>query len=187
LVKPSAGSIVFSGKEITSASPRTICAAGIGFCPEGRLVFNSLTVRENLLVGAYRRKDKHEIDEDLEFVFQTFPKLRARQSQWAGTLSGGEQQMVAIGRALMARPSLLLMDEPSLGMAPVVIHEVIKIIRGLRERGLTILLVEQNAGLALGLADRGYVISLGVIAASGTKSELLERGALSAVYLGSAM
>lgn len=186
LVKATAGSIVFAGKEITSASARTICGAGIGLCPEGRLVFDTLTVLENLLIGAYRRKAKHEINEDLDFVLQTFPALMERQSQWAGTLSGGEQQMVAIGRALMARPTLLLMDEPSLGMAPVVIHEVIRIIRGLQKRGLSILLVEQNAGMALGLADRGYVISLGEIAASGTKSELRESGALPSVYLGRA-
>ena len=186
LVRAHSGSIAFAGKEIGNAPPHAICAAGIGLCPEGRQVFNSLTVLENLLVGAHRRKEKRGIAEDLDFILQTFPKLKERRSQWAGTLSGGEQQMVAIGRALMGRPSLLLMDEPSLGMAPVVIHEVIAIVGRLQERGLSILLVEQNAEMALGLADRGYVISLGEITAAGLKSELRRSGALPSAYLGGA-
>src|SRR5690606_19892131 len=151
-------------------------------CPEGRKVFNTLSVKENLLVGANLRGDRAAVRNDMEAIFESVPRLRERASQWAGALSGGQQQMLAIGRALMGRPKLLLLDEPSRGMAPIIIHEVIRMVRGLRETGLSILLVEQNAGAALALADRGYVLSLGQINTSGTKDELRQEKVLSAAY-----
>lgn len=184
LIPSSGGEIEFDGEVITGMPARRLAARGIGLSPEGRKVFNTLSVKENLLVGANLRHDKGEIRRDMELIFESFPRLRERAAQWAGTLSGGEQQMLAIGRALMGKPKLLLLDEPSLGMAPVIIHEVIRIVRELRETGLSILLVEQNAGAALALADRGYVLSLGQINASGTKEELRQEGVLSTAYFG---
>jgi len=184
LVPRSSGTIRFRGEDISRLSASEIASRGIGLCPEGRRVFGNMTVRENLLIGAYKQKDKAQVKEDLERMFQRFPRLRERSGQLAGTLSGGEQQMLAIARALMGRPSMLLLDEPSLGMAPIIIQQLEDIIRSINEDGTTILLVEQNADLALRLATKGYVLSLGQIAYSGDKAELLQNPELTSAYLG---
>jgi branched-chain amino acid transport system ATP-binding protein len=157
---------------------------GIAQVPEGRRVFLNLTVMENLQLGAYLRKDRDGIQRDLDWVFSIFPRLAERKDQLAGTLSGGEQQMLAIGRALLAAPKLLLMDEPSLGLSPVLVQEIFRVIRTIRERGVTILLVEQNAHMALRVADRGYVLETGRIVLSGRASELLANEAVRKAYLG---
>ncbi len=185
LVKPSSGEIRFQGRDLVRRPPERIVRMGIGLVPEGRWILAEMTVRENLLMGAYSRKDgKGQIDEDVERACDTFPILRQRARQLAGTLSGGEQQMLAIARALMARPRLLLMDEPSLGLAPLVIEEIFRVIRELHARGTTILLVEQNAHQALRIAHRAYVMEVGRIVLSGPAAELREHELLKKAYLG---
>jgi branched-chain amino acid transport system ATP-binding protein len=184
ILRPTAGRILFDGREIHRLAPREILRAGVAHCPEGRRVFPYMTVRENLEMGAYARTDPREIREDLERVFSHFPVLAARLRQPAGTLSGGEQQMLAIGRALMARPRLLLFDEPSLGLAPTVIETTFGIIREIRQRGVTILMVEQNAYLALRMADRGYVMETGQIVLEGKAGDLVENEHVKRAYLG---
>jgi branched-chain amino acid transport system ATP-binding protein len=161
LLKPRQGSIRFQDREISRLAPEKIVELGISQVPEGRRVFPGLTVLENLEMGAYLRKDKKEIQKDLSEIFDRFPRLQERRKQLAGTLSGGEQQMLAIGRALMARPKLMLMDEPSMGLAPLLVKEIFEIIKEINEKGTTILLIEQNANMALSIADRAYVIETG--------------------------
>lgn len=185
LVKPTAGTITFAGDSIAGLQANVVSRKGIGLSPEGRRVMGSLTVRENLLLGAYVRKDRKEVKRDEEMWLSVFPVLRERARQMAGTLSGGEQQMLAIGRALMGRPQLLLLDEPSLGMAPLIIQSMRKTISEISERDrITVLLVEQNVDLALGLASRGYVLALGKIVHAGGRSELRNSSAVQAAYLG---
>ncbi|MEJ2655815.1 MAG: ABC transporter ATP-binding protein [Desulfobacterales bacterium] len=187
ILKPSRGSIIFQGKDILSWSPEKIVEHGIIQVPEGRLVFGPLTVRENLELGAYRRrgkKNKKSIIDDFRYILELFPALEKRLRQRAETLSGGEQQMLAIGRALMGRPVILLLDEPSLGLAPLVVKEIISIIEKLRKEGTTILLVEQNARAALKISDRAYVLENGKIRVHGKASDLLENQAVQKAYLG---
>jgi branched-chain amino acid transport system ATP-binding protein len=184
LLRPTAGRILFENEDIHGLTPREVLRRGIAHCPEGRRVFPYMTVRENLEMGAYSRTDARAIREDLERVFVHFPILRERLQQVAGTLSGGEQQMLAIGRALMARPRLLLLDEPSLGLAPTVIETTFDIIREIRQMGVTILMVEQNASLALRMADRGYVMETGQIALEGKAGDLIENEHVRRAYLG---
>ncbi len=187
VVRPSAGSILFGGKEITKASPAEIVAMGVAQVPEGRHIFAPMTVEENLEVGAYHRMGKESPDtirEEMERVFGLFPILKERRRQQAGTLSGGEQQMLAIGRALMSRASLLVLDEPSLGLAPVVVQEIFRVIRSLPASGVTVLLVEQNVHLAFKLAHRLYIMNTGTIEGSGTPEELKGREGIIQAYLG---
>ncbi len=183
LVKPKAGKVTFMGEDITGKDSTDIVSRGLMMVPEGRRIFPNLTVLENLKVGAYLRKD--ELDSDLEMVFNYFPRLKERSWQAGGTLSGGEQQMLAVGRALMGKPKLLMMDEPSLGLAPIVVQGIFEIINEIHEAGATVLLIEQNANMALHVADRAYVIENGKIALSGTGKELLEDEKVKAAYLGS--
>jgi len=181
----SSGRIEFEGLDCTALAPHRRVARGIAQSPEGRQVFPDQTVRDNLLLGAYLRKSQSaELESDIETQFDIFPRLRELQDQWAGTLSGGEQQMLAIGRALMARLRLLLLDEPSLGLAPLIVKEIFSVIRALRERGVTILLVEQMANQALKVADRAYVLKTGEIASSRSACEMLADPAVRDVYLG---
>ncbi|MGE7472324.1 ABC transporter ATP-binding protein [Bosea sp. NPDC003192] len=184
LVKVAGGSIRFEGKDITGIRGHDCVRLGIGHSPEGRLVFGDQSVRDNLVLGAYARRDEDSIASDIERYFGVFPRLAERQDQLAGTLSGGEQQMLAIARALMARPKLLLLDEPSLGLAPLIVREVFAVIRRLREEGMTILLVEQMANQALAIADRAYVIETGTITLEGTGAELLRDERVRSAYLG---
>ena len=184
LEKPSGGSIVFNGTELSQLGTEGIVKQGITLVPEGRRVFVNLSVYENLRMGAYLRSD--ELAEDLEWVYSLFPRLKERHWQSAGTLSGGEQQMLAIARALMSRPQLIMMDEPSLGLAPIVVQEVFDIIREINNRGTTILLVEQNANMALKAADKGYVMETGRITLSGTGAELAADEQVREAYLGKA-
>lgn len=184
LVKASSGSIQWSGEELLGRSIDRIISAGIAMSPEGRRVFPDLTVLENLKLGAYLRRDKAEITKDLQWVYQLFPRLKERDWQAAGTLSGGEQQMLAVGRALMSRPKLLLMDEPSLGLAPLVVQDIFSIIREINRQGVTILLIEQNANMALKIADLAYVLETGSITMSGTGAELLADQRVKEAYLG---
>ena len=184
ILRPSGGRILFDEDEIQRLTPREILTRGIAHCPEGRRVFPYMTVRENLEMGAYARTDVRGIREDLERVFAYFPVLGERLRQAAGTLSGGEQQMLAIGRALMARPRLLLLDEPSLGLAPALIETTFSIISEIRQRGVTVLMVEQNAYLALRTADRGYVMETGQIALEGKAGNLIENDHVKRAYLG---
>lgn len=172
LLRPKTGRILFNNNDITKIPPEKIVGLGISQVPEGRRVFPSLSVLENLEMGAYLRKDKKAIAADMENVFSRFPRLRERSKQLAGTLSGGEQQMLAIGRALMARPSLMLMDEPSMGLAPLLVKEIFSIIKEINQRGTTILLVEQNANMALSIADKAYVIETGEIVLQGRARSL---------------
>ena len=182
LVRPSGGSITFEGEDITNADPTGIVKRGITLVPEGRRIFADLTVLENLKIGAYLRRD--DIKEDLEWVYSLFPRLKERSWQAGGTLSGGEQQMLAVGRALMSRPKLIMMDEPSLGLAPIVVCGIFDIIREINQRGTTILLIEQNANMALQTANTGYVLETGRITLSGSGGELLKNEAVQAAYLG---
>lgn len=182
LVKPSAGTITWNGEDITGVSPDRIVSKGITLVPEGRRVFPDLTVLENLKIGAYLRKDS--LEEDIEWVYSLFPRLKERSWQAAGTLSGGEQQMLAVGRALMSRPTLMMMDEPSLGLAPLVVKDIFSIIRKVNEQGVTILLIEQNANMALHVADTAYVLETGRLTLSGTGAELLSNEAVKKAYLG---
>ena len=183
LVKPAGGRIHLQGEEITSLSPDRIVSRGITLVPEGRRVFPDLTVLENLKIGAYLRRDS--LDEDLKWVYDLFPRLKERSWQAAGTLSGGEQQMLAVGRALMSRPKIMMMDEPSLGLAPIVVRGIFDIIKEINKQGVTILLVEQNANMALKTADLGYVLETGRITLSGSGQELLTNEAVKKAYLGS--
>lgn len=182
LLRPRAGRIRFAGRDITGWAPDRIVAAGIAHCPEGRQVFPEMTVRENLEMGAYTRRDR--TDRDLQRVYALFPRLRERTRQPAGTLSGGEQQMLAIGRALMSDPKLLLFDEPSLGLAPVLVQEVTRVIRALHASGKTVLLVEQNAEVAFTVAHRGYVLENGRVALAGTITALAADDRVRQAYLG---
>ena len=184
LVKPESGSILLKGEELAGVPTEQIVTKGITLVPEGRRVFPDMTVAENLKIGAYMRKDS--LDEDMNWVYDLFPRLKERSWQLAGTLSGGEQQMLAIGRALMSRPEIIMMDEPSLGLAPIVVRGVFDIIREINKQGVTILLVEQNANMALKAANLGYVMETGRITLSGTGAELLENEAVKAAYLGKA-
>ena len=184
LVKAKAGRIVYDGRDITSMNPQKIVSEGIAMVPEGRHVFDNLTVKENLLIGAYLRKDRESINEDIEHIYTLFPRLHEREWQLAGTLSGGEQQMLAVGRAIMTQPRILMMDEPSLGLAPIVVKEIFSIIRTLNETGMTILLIEQNANMALRTADIGYVMETGNITMKGSGQELLADEKVRAAYLG---
>ena len=185
LVKTASGAINFMGRDIIPFNAQQVVAEGIALVPEGRRVFSNLTVLENLKIGAYLRKDKDEIESGIEDIFQRFPRLKEREWQLAGTLSGGEQQMLAVGRAMMARPKLLMMDEPSLGLAPLVVRDIFAIIRELKGEGITILLIEQNANAALRCADQAYVLETGRITISGTGEALLADQRVRDAYLGS--
>jgi branched-chain amino acid transport system ATP-binding protein len=178
------GQIIFEGEDITETRPHAIVEKGITQAPEGRRIFARLTVRENLDMGAYSRRDRDGIKDSLEVVYEIFPRLKERENQPGGTLSGGEQQMLAIGRALMAQPRLLLLDEPSMGLAPILVQEIFATITRLNEAGTTILLVEQNAQVALSICDRGYVLQTGEIVLSGTGGELLANKMVRDAYLG---
>jgi branched-chain amino acid transport system ATP-binding protein len=184
LVPVKSGTITYDGNVINGQSPQKIVSEGICMVPEGRRVFPNLTVLENLKIGAYLRKD--DLTADIEHVYQLFPRLKERHWQLAGTLSGGEQQMLAVGRALMMRPEILMMDEPSLGLAPLVIRDIFRIIQTLHEEGITILLVEQNANAALKIADFAFVLETGFLGMQGTGAELLNDPGIKAAYLGSA-
>jgi branched-chain amino acid transport system ATP-binding protein len=178
------GSIAFNGEDITGAEASSIVRKGVIHVPEGRRIFSPLTVRENLDMGAYTRHDSDEIQASMDYVFQLFPRMKERLEQTGGTLSGGEQQMLAVGRALMAKPKLLLMDEPSMGLAPILVEEIFDIIAEISQEGVTILLVEQNAHMALSVADRGYVLETGTIELEGSAKELAENARVQAAYLG---
>jgi len=184
LLRPKNGSIRFKNQDITKTAPEKIVGLGISQVPEGRRVFPTMSVMENLEMGAYLRRDKKSVADDMENVFTRFPRLKERQKQMAGTLSGGEQQMLAIGRALMARPALMLMDEPSMGLAPLLVKEIFSIIKEINGRGTTILLVEQNAHMALSIADRAYVIETGEIVLTGSAQDLLSSEEVKKAYLG---
>lgn len=184
LVKPSAGTIEFEGKPIQKVSPQKIVTHGISQVPEGRHVFPGLTVQENLEMGAFLRKDNEGIKKSFSEIYERFPILKERKNQDASTLSGGEQQMLAMGRALMSKPRLLLLDEPSMGLAPIFIKEIFNIIQEIQQQGTTVLLIEQNAKMALSIADRGYVIETGKIVLQGTGAELLASEEVKKAYLG---
>ncbi len=186
LLRPQQGEIHFEGARLDNLPAHRIVDIGVSHAPEGRKVFTTLTVQENLNMGAYSRNDKDGIEESRQRVFRLFPRLKERQGQIAGTLSGGEQQMLAIGRALMSRPKLLMLDEPSLGLAPMLVRAIFDTVREINQQGITILLVEQNARAALRLADRAYVLETGQIALSGTASELLRSERVRKAYLGEA-
>jgi branched-chain amino acid transport system ATP-binding protein len=187
LVKPQSGTIAYEGRDLLREKTQNLSKLGITLVPEGRRVFPNLTVLENLRIGAFTRKDEPEIKADLDWVYSLFPILKERSWQPAGTLSGGEQQMLAVGRALLSRPKLLMMDEPSLGLAPLIVKDIFRIIRKIHEEGMTILLIEQNAHLALSIADVGYVMETGRIVMQGTGRELLNDPAIKAAYLGRAV
>ncbi|WP_017413446.1 ABC transporter ATP-binding protein [Clostridium tunisiense] len=184
LVKPKSGSITYESKGILGEKSQNIVTKGITLVPEGRRVFSNLTVLENIKLGAYFRKDTKGIEEDIQWVYSLFPRLKERSWQLAGTLSGGEQQMLAVGRALMSNPKLLMMDEPSLGLAPLIVKDIFNIIKTIREKGVTILLIEQNANVALKIADRGYVMETGKITIEGNGKALLENEDIKKAYLG---
>ena len=184
LLAPKSGSVLFEGKDITKVPAHKIVSMGMAHVPEGRRVFAELSVYENLKMGAYTRKDKKEIEESLENVYKRFPRLEERKNQMAGTLSGGEQQMLAMGRALMSKPKIILMDEPSMGLSPIFVNEIFDIIRAVSESGTTVLLVEQNAKKALSISDRAYVLETGTITMSGKAKDLLEDEAVKKAYLG---
>jgi len=185
LLKPVSGEILFHGKDITNLSPDKIVETGISQSPEGRMIFSNLTVKENLEMGAYTRKDKHNLKDDLDFVYEFFPRLKERLKQMGGTLSGGEQQMLAISRALMSKPKLLLLDEPSLGIAPLLVKSIFEQIVELNKKtGITILLVEQNANIALSVADYGYVMETGEIILEGDAKSLSQNEEVRKAYLG---
>jgi branched-chain amino acid transport system ATP-binding protein len=184
LLKPKNGSILFEGQSISGKVAQSIVKQGLSHVPEGRRVFANMSVEENLELGAYLRKDKQGIKEDFEKVYNLFPRLLERRKQLSGTLSGGEQQMLAMGRALMARPKLLLLDEPSMGLAPLLVKTIFRIIEEINKSGTTILLVEQNANMALSIADRAYVIETGKIVLSGSSDELNQSDQIRMAYLG---
>ena len=182
LVKPAEGTISWNGSDITNMDPTKIVAAGISMVPEGRRVFPDMTVLENIKIGAYLRNDT--LDSDIDWVYSLFPRLKERNWQLAGTLSGGEQQMLAVARALMSRPKLIMMDEPSLGLAPLIVKGIFDIIKEINKAGVTVLLIEQNANMALHIASKAYVLETGRITLSGTGAELLENESVKAAYLG---
>ena len=190
LVKATTGSVLWTteqnpdGEELLGKAIDKIVTAGIAMSPEGRRVFPDMTVLENLKIGAYLRKDKAEIEKDIKWVYELFPRLEERSWQLAGTLSGGEQQMLAVGRALMSRPKLMMLDEPSLGLAPLVVQDIFKIIQEINRQGVTVLLVEQNANMALKIADYAYVLETGIITMSGTGAEMLADERVKEAYLG---
>ena len=184
LLKPYTGTIVLDGVDICKVAPHNIVKMGLAQCPERRRVFASQTVEDNLMLGAYLRKDKKAIEEDLNRVYDLFPRLLERKNQMAGTLSGGEQQMLAMGRALMSKPKILLLDEPSMGLSPLLVKEIFNIIKEINKQGTSILLVEQNAKMALAIADRAYVLETGKIVMSGTGEELLKSEDIKKAYLG---
>jgi branched-chain amino acid transport system ATP-binding protein len=184
LLVPTRGTLTLEGEPLGGVPPHLVVRRGIAHVPEGRRIFNRLSVRENLTMGAYTRSDTAVIASDLDRVFALFPRLQERVAQTAGTLSGGEQQMLAIGRALMARPRLLLLDEPSMGLAPVLVEQIFDTVRDINKQGTTILLVEQNAAMALSVAQRGYVIETGAIVLSGTAAELADNPEVRRAYLG---
>ena len=184
LLAPKSGSVLFEGKDITKVPAHKIVSMGMAHVPEGRRVFAELSVYENLKMGAYTRKDKKEIEESLANVYKRFPRLEERKNQMAGTLSGGEQQMLAMGRALMSKPKIILMDEPSMGLSPIFVNEIFDIIRAVSESGTTVLLVEQNAKKALSISDRAYVLETGTITMSGKAKDLLEDEAVKKAYVG---
>lgn len=184
LTRPKSGSITFKNEDITRVLPENIVSLGISQVPEGRRIFAAMSVMENLEMGAFLRKNKADINNDIEMVFTRFPRLKERRKQTAGTLSGGEQQMLAIGRALMAKPELMLMDEPSMGLAPLLVKEIFEIIKDINSHGTTILLVEQNAHMALSIADYAYVIETGEIVLQGSARELMHSEEVKKAYLG---
>ena len=184
LVKAAGGSVEFEGKDITGWSAKAIVEAGISHCPEGRQIFPRMTVMENLELGAYTRKDTKILSVEYDRIFEYFPVLAQRRSQMGGTLSGGEQQMLAIGRALMSKPKLLLLDEPSLGLAPLLVEKIFEIIQNINREGMTVLLIEQNAWQALNIANRGYVMETGSVAVTGAAAELLHNDHVRRAYLG---
>ena len=184
LLHAKSGSVTFEGQELTHTPAHKIVSMGISHVPEGRRVFSDLSVYENLMMGAYTRSDKTEIAQSLEMVYERFPRLKERRGQPAGTLSGGEQQMLAMGRALMSSPRLLLMDEPSMGLSPLFVSEIFKIIEEVSAQGVTVLLIEQNAKKALSIADRAYVLETGKVVMAGLASELMTNDAIKAAYLG---
>ncbi len=184
IIRPRKGTVTYQGLDLTKMIPEEIVVKGIVQCPEGRRIFGSLSVMENLRMGAVRRKDRDAVKKDLEWVFSLFPVLKTRIYQTGATLSGGEQQMLAIGRALMAKPRLLMLDEPSLGLAPLVVQEIFKVIQQLHQQGVTILLVEQNARQAMAIADRCYLLETGQVALSGTAADLKSNIAVEQFYLG---
>lgn len=184
LVRPSNGTITFEGQEIQKTPAQKIVASGLSQVPEGRHVFPGLSVLENLEMGAFLRKNREENAQNLKHVFQRFPRLEERKTQDSATLSGGEQQMLAMGRALMSQPKLLLLDEPSMGLAPIFIQEIFEIIKDIQKQGTTVLLIEQNANMALSIADRGYVLETGKVILSGTGKELLASDEVRKAYLG---
>ena len=184
LLSPKKGSVMFEGTDITKVPAHKIVSMGMAHVPEGRRVFAELSVYENLKMGAYTRKDKNEIEESLANVYKRFPRLEERRNQMAGTLSGGEQQMLAMGRALMSKPKIILMDEPSMGLSPIFVNEIFDIIQAVSESGTTVLLVEQNAKKALSIADRAYVLETGKITMAGNAKDLLEDEAVKKAYLG---
>ncbi len=184
LIQAKSGSIMFDGKDLTKTPAHKIVSMGMAHVPEGRRVFQELSVLENLKLGAYTRKDKNEIAESLKMVYERFPRLEERKNQVAGTLSGGEQQMLAMGRALMSKPRIILMDEPSMGLSPLLVSEIFDIIKVINESGTTVLLVEQNAKKALSIADRAYVLETGNITLSGKASDLINDESVKKAYLG---
>jgi branched-chain amino acid transport system ATP-binding protein len=183
-VRPTQGEVVVDGERVDGLPPRMVVAKGVSMVPENRRLFKRMSVRENLQLGAYQRKDKDEIGEDLERVFQLFPRIKERLDQRAGTLSGGEQQMVAVSRALMARPKVLLMDEPSMGLSPILVQQNFEIIEQINSQGTTVFVVEQNANMALSIADRGYVLQTGEIVLADSARGLLENPEMKRAYLG---
>lgn len=184
LLSPKRGQVIFEGKDITKVPAHKIVSMGMAHVPEGRRVFAELSVYENLRMGAYTRKDRSEIEESLANVYKRFPRLEERKNQMAGTLSGGEQQMLAMGRALMSKPKIILMDEPSMGLSPILVNEIFDIIQAVSESGTTVLLVEQNAKKALSIADRAYVLETGNIVLEGKAKDLLEDDSIKKAYLG---
>ena len=184
LIAPKGGQVVFEGKDITKTPAHKIVELGMAHVPEGRRVFAQLSVYQNLKMGAYTRSDKNEIEESLEIVYKRFPRLEERKNQMAGTLSGGEQQMLAMGRALMSKPRIILMDEPSMGLSPILVNEIFDIIQSVSASGTTVLLVEQNAKKALAIADRAYVLETGKISLDGNAKDLLNDDSIKKAYLG---